>query len=187
MASFDEEDKPVAHGSSSEGHKEDSHTSTVKCATKSLASAWTMDDDPDFIIPHEASGPAQRVSDNTRSTKQTKATSQTSGKVISTKSRQNDRNRTSRSLPKGGLKHKTSTNASQLANYLLQCVDGGSETVCHKDRVSHHETTCMDRDTCEEYGGECKIGDGVESFEWFGFDSEEDLDNFEHFDDEADF
>ena len=173
MASFDEEDKPVS--------QIDSRASSVKCATKSVASALTLDGDPDFIILHEASGPAQRVSDITRSIKHTKVTSQTSGKVISTKSGQECLERTN--LPKKGVKHRTA-NASRLANYLLQHVDSTptGSVHKHKDQVSH-QTVYVDRDTCKESGGECEPGN---SMEWFGLNSEEDLDEFEHFDDGAD-
>ena len=191
MASFDEGDKPVtssSHSVSSEGHKKDLGNSNVKSqqarATKSLASELTMDDDPDFRVHHQASRPVHSGIDNMESIQHTKETSRTSGKVVSTKSGRGSQDKTS--SQKLNVKHKTSTNASRLANYLLQHVDGTLMESGHKDQVS--QATCINRDACEENTeGECKSGDGVDSLEWFGFDNEEDLDNFEHFDDEANF
>ena len=192
MASFDEGDKPgtsSSHSSSSEDHKKDFGNFNVKSqqthATMSLASELTMDDDPDFRVAHQASRPVHSGTNNMKSIQHTKETSQISGKVVSTKSGRGNRDKTS--SQKQHVKHKTSTNASRLANYLLQHVDGTPmESDHHKHQVS--QATCIDRDACEENTeGECKPGDGADSLEWFGFDSEEDLDNFEHFDDEADF
>ena len=191
MASFDEEDKPVAsssRSSSSEDHKKDFGSSNVKSqqthTTSSLASELTMDDDPDFKVHHQASRTVHRGTDNMTPIQHTKETSQTYGKVISTKSGRGNRHKSS--SQKQTVKHKASTNASRLANYLLQHGDSTlAESGHHKDKVS--QATCINRDAYEETKGDCKPGDSVDSLEWFGFDSEEDLDNFEHFDNDTDF
>lgn len=198
MASFDEEDKPVASRSScvsssgASDHKTDADSSNVKSpahTTKTLASELSMDDDPDFSIPHKASRPVHSAgTGNVKSVLHTKATSQTSGKATSDSMRSERGNRDKTSSQKQNIKHKTSTNASRLANYLLQHVDGAStESGQHKDNIS--SATCSDRGTHEGNTdeGECELGDGVGSLDWFGLDSDEDIDNFEYFDDETDF
>ena len=192
MASFDEEeDKLVASSgsqgsSSSEDHKDNFGSSIMKSqahTTKSMASELTMDDDdPDFRVSRQASRTVHSAgTDNTKLIQRVKATSQTSEKVIHTQFGRGNRDKLEQNV-----KHKTSTNASRLANYLLQHVDSAGpveESNHRKDQLE--EDTHIERDTYEEnIKGECKLGDGVE---WFGLNSEENLDNFEHFDDDADF
>ena len=190
VSSFNQEHLPDSShtcSSSSEDHKKDCGSSDVNsrtCTTKRVASGLTMDDDPDFAMP-KLSGPAQGRSDNTRSIQLgTKATSQASGKVKSTKSGQESQDRSK--VQKQSAKRKTSTNASRLANYFLQNMDSAPAKSIHHQHQLSHETTCIDKDAIEESGNECK-GDSVDSLEWFGLNTEEDLQGFEQFDDETDF
>ena len=199
ITSFDEDNKPIASSShtcsssSSEDHKDDFDNFNARRktqTTKNLASAQTMDDDPDFSVPHQASSKSLHI-DTLKSVQQSKGTVATTGsqtsrslKIVSTKSGGGNRDKTS--SQKQTVKHKTSTAASRLANYLLQqdIITPAEESGHRGDQVA--QSTCIDRDTYT--GAEpCKPTDNVDSLEWFGFDHEEDLDSFEHFDDEADF
>lgn len=147
-----------------------------------------MDDDPDFSIPRQASSKSLHI-DTLKSVQQSKGTtdSQTSrsSKIVSTKSGGGNRDKTS--CQKQTIKHKNSSTASRLANYLLkQHVDvtPAEESGHHEDQVA--QAMCINRDTNYTGGEPCKPRDNVDLLEWFGFDSEEALDSFEHFDDEAD-
>ena len=200
ITSFDEDNKPItssSHSSSSEDHKDDFDSFNARRktqTTKNLASAQTMDDDPDFSVPHQAIASSKSLHiDTLKSVQQSKGTVTTTGsqtsrssKIVSTKSGGGNRNNTS--SQKQTIKHKASTSASRLANYLLQQqhvdITPVEESGHREDQVA--QSTCIDRDTYT--GGEqCKLRDNVDSLDWFGFDHEEDLDSFEHFDDEADF
>ena len=197
ITSFDEDNKPIpssSHGSSSEDHKDDFDNFNARRktqTTKSLASVQTMDDDPDFSVPHQAiAGSKPLHIDTLKSVQQSKGTTgnQTSrsSKIVSTNSGGGNQDKTS--SQKQTVKHKSSTSASRLANYLLQQqhvdITPVEESGHCEDQVA--QSTCIDRDTYT--GGEpSKPRDNVDSLEWFGFDHEEDLDSFEHFDDEADF
>ena len=147
-----------------------------------------MDDDPDFSVPCQASSKSLHV-DTLKLVQQSKGTtdSQTSrsSKIVSMKSGGGNRDKTS--CQKQTVKHKNSSTTSRLANYLLkQHVDvtPAKESGHHEDQVA--QAMCINRDTNYTEGEPCKPRDNVDSLEWFGFDSEEALDSFEHFDDEAD-
>ena len=196
ITSFDEDNKPIpssSHTSSSEDHKDDFDNFNARRktqTTKNLASVQTMDDDSDFSVPHQAIASSKSLHiDTLKSVQQSKGTTgnQTlrNSKIVSTKSGGGNRDKTS--SQKQTVKHETSTTASRLANYLLQQhnidVTPAEESGHCEDQVA--QSVCIDRDTYT--GAEpCKPRDNIDSLEWFGFDREEDLDSFEHFDDEAD-
>ena len=149
-------------------------------ARNEVASVSTVDDDPDFVIPHRSSGTVHCL------TKQRNVTIKTSGEASKSKRECGD---TTDLQKKSQIEDKTSTNASHLASYLLQSIDSASAG-CQTAHQGYRlpcvgETTSVDIDCkfCYELEDEFK-GNRIE---WFGLNSEEDLENFEHFDDESDF